>query len=330
MDPITQALMMAAASKSKQPRWVIGGVSGLLMSSDDAETWASQSSPTSADWQAGTFSPALGKFVMVGATSGGNARAIYSEDGENWSTASVPSRPGLVAVAAGRSGTFTFVDSLVAIYNGSSTRNIVSTDGETWANGSYALGGPNNWSAVCAAKNSGYLAVRAATDSNANVYGGQATNDAWAAQTASLKGLWYDICYSPDIGLAVAVGEAGVTNRIMTSAGTTGSYESWTARTPPSGSDGWMSICCGKGRFVGMSYAKSMVSMDGVTWSAYSMPNTASRYWQKVTYGDGKFVATGLNSSITTTYVAVSDDGQTWDEVASFSGAGAPIVYGEI
>jgi hypothetical protein len=324
MDPITHALFMAAGKK-KQPRWVIGGASGLIMSSDDAETWAARTSPITADWPAGTFSPAFGKFVLVGATSGGNARAIYSEDGENWSTASVPGGPGLVSVAAGNMGTFTPIDGLVAIYNGASTRNIISTDGETWSDGSYTLGGLDNWQSICPGRISGFLALRAASGSEVSVYTGVALNNAWSAMSGTLPGFWSDICYSPDIGLAVAVGQYGGSNRIMTSNLIT---IGWTARTPPSGSDNWLSICCGKGRFVATSYAKSMVSTNGTTWTAYSMP--ASRYWQKVAYGDGKFVATGVNAGLTTTYVAVSDDGQSWDEVASFASTGAPIIYGEI
>jgi hypothetical protein len=333
MDPITHALMMAAAGKGKQPRWVIGGQSGLLMSSDDAETWDTQSSPVSADWAAGIFSSGLGKFVMVGGSGSGSSagRAVFSGDGEGWSEASVPSSYAPIAVTLGKN--VSSVDTLVALYNGGSSRHWTSTDGESWANGSSALPSVNDWTSICPANGLGFLVVRPSatgTDTTARVYVG-VTGYSWGGQSAAAQGYWNDICFSADFGLAVAVGDPSLNgNSIMTSNGEANSLTTWTVRTPPSGGNIWTSICAGPGRFVAMSSTHSMVSINGTSWTRYSMPNSASRIWRKVLYGDGKYVALGVNTSTFDTVIAVSSDGQTWDEVASLAGIGLSIAYGEI
>lgn len=331
MDPIAQKLMMMAASKSKQPKWVIGGGSGLLMASDDAVTWAPETPSVSADWHAGVF--ALGKFVLVGGDGSGPtaARAMFSADGVTWSTATRPNSYPLVAVAAGKNSSGN--DRLVALYNGGSSRNWTSPDGETWTNSGLSLGA-DDWVSICPANSlfNGFLALRASSsgsDTTARVSGGN-TQSAWNAQSSAAQGEWRDICYSADLGLAVAVGEPIFTNSIMTSNGAISGGTTWTVRTPPTGGGTWTSICWGGGRFVGMSSGYSMVSTNGTSWTRYAMPNSGSRLWYKVAYGDGKYVAIGFNNTFTTTYVATSLDGQTWSEVASFASPGSFIAYGEI
>jgi hypothetical protein len=117
------------------------------------------------------------------------------------------------------------------------------------------------------------------------------------------------VCWSPELGLFVAVAESGP-NRVMTSPdGIT-----WTARTAAS-ENRWYSVCWSKELriFVAVSRdIKVMTSVDGITWIPKTPANGAgvSVCWSPEL---GLFVAVSDNA------VARSSDGTTW-----FSSVGIP------
>jgi hypothetical protein len=80
------------------------------------------------------------------------------------------------------------------------------------------------------------------------------------------------------------------------------------------------------GRFVALASGTNAAaySADGVTWTASTLPATAT--WTSVAYGNGRFVAIGNNS----TTVAVSLDGEVWDVTGTLSTTGfTSIAYGQ-
>ena len=72
------------------------------------------------------------------------------------------------------------------------------------------------------------------------------------------------------------------------------------------GSDYWLSIAYGNGKFVAVGNSGyTSTSTDGVTWT--TPKQVGSTYWNGVTYGNGKFVAVGQSGRTST-----STDGLTW------------------
>jgi hypothetical protein len=86
----------------------------------------------------------------------------------------------------------------------------------------------------------------------------------------------------------------------------------WTAATMPS-SAVWESVTYGNGKFVAVASNnyRAAYSTDGITWTAATMP---SAVWISVTYGNGKFVAVAnLNGPFNySNRAAYSTDGITW------------------
>ena len=73
-------------------------------------------------------------------------------------------------------------------------------------------------------------------------------------------------------------------------------------------SSNWNGLAYGNNRFVAVSTTSGTIaaySLDGITWTASTLPATAQ--WTKVTYGQGVFLAVS-----TTTAAATSPDGVTW------------------
>lgn len=131
----------------------------------------------------------------------------------------------------------------------------------------------------------------------------------WTARTTP-DDTWYDVCYSEDLTLFVAVG-SGSTNQVMTSANGT----SWTGRTAADSNGGWLAVTYspGLGLFVAVrsnSTDRVMTSSDGITWS---LVNVTASTWENVIWVDslGVFIATASSSD---TYM-YSSDGSTWTDV---------------
>ena len=81
----------------------------------------------------------------------------------------------------------------------------------------------------------------------------------------------------------------------------------WTASTMPS-SASWESVTYGNGKFVAVANDSNAAaySEDGINWTASTMPS--SEFWHFVNYGNGRFVAVVYDSG----KAAFSYDGITW------------------
>jgi len=124
---------------------------------------------------------------------------------------------------------------------------------------------------------------------------------------------WYDVCWSPELGLFVAVAYDG-SNRIMTS------YDgfNWTSRTSPNEYTAWVSVCWSPelGLFVAVAEAgtsganRVMTSPDGTTWTGRTSANENSG-WISVCWSPelGLFVAVSWSGS---KRVMTSPNGINW------------------
>jgi hypothetical protein len=136
---------------------------------------------------------------------------------------------------------------------------------------------------------------------------------AWTGHTSSDNTVqWFSVCWSPELRIFCAVGNAGV---MTSSDGIT-----WTGQTPPN-DVAWASVCWSSelGMFCAVAYAgigsMVMTSSDGITWTGrndaqYDVSNNS---WNSVCWSRelGLFCAVGLNQA-RGSVIMTSEDGITW------------------
>lgn len=165
----------------------------------------------------------------------------------------------------------------------------------TWK--SSALPAVRNWSKVVYG-NGRFIAIT--TDSNATAI---STNNgaSWSAGGALSGTAWSSIAYGNN--RFVVIGSSGT----VAAYSTTGT--SWTSAVLPT-STTWSSVAYGNGRFVAIASTtgKAAYSLDGITWvsSPYNVNGTS------LTYGNGVFLATGHEPTLTSSVAYTSEDGILW------------------
>ena len=135
----------------------------------------------------------------------------------------------------------------------------------------------------------------------------------WTARVSSNEtNEWRSVCWSPKLGLFVAVAESG-SNRVMTSS----NGITWTDRTSSNESNRWWSICWSSERslFVAVGDTSSnrvMTSPDGTSWTGRTSSNEINN-WVSVCWSPELelFVAVA-RSGTTTNRVMTSPDGTSW------------------
>lgn len=146
---------------------------------------------------------------------------------------------------------------------------------------------------------------------------------AWVAQTIATASSWRDICWSPELGIFVAV--AGTGSYVATSPdGVT-----WTARTPASNTL-WAGVCWSPELtlFVAVSEAASvMTSPDGTTWTT----RTIGAGVLKVCWSPTLTLFCAVGGSGGTERIYTSPDGTTWTSrsVTNISGLFYDVCWSE-
>jgi hypothetical protein len=135
----------------------------------------------------------------------------------------------------------------------------------------------------------------------------------WTTRTTPVNNEWRSVCWSPELGIFVAVAEiVGTGNRVMTSPdGIT-----WTIRTSAADND-WRSVCWSPelGIFVAVGQTgagnRVMTSPDGSVWTIRT--SAADNNWRSVCWSPqlGLFVAVAATG--TGNRVMTSPDGITWN-----------------
>lgn len=128
---------------------------------------------------------------------------------------------------------------------------------------------------------------------------------------------WRSVCWSPELGIFVAVAISGVGNRVMTSPdGVT-----WTARTTPNDLN-WTSVCWSPEKLLFVATATTgvgnrvMTSPDGVAWTART--SAADSSWSSIVWAAslGLFVAVS-DTGVVGGRVMTSPDGSAWSTVTT-------------
>ena len=183
------------------------------------------------------------------------------------------------------------------------------SSGREWIARSSAV--DNLWYNVCYG-NGMFVAVASSGTNNRAMYSYDGVN--WNTAYTPVDANFYGVAYGK--GLFVAVAYSGVNEQVMVSS----DGINWSAVDLVSQigvSVDWHDIAYGNGLFVAVAFSDSkdviMTSPDGYNWTLVSLPN--NRWLNGVTYGNGKFVVTGLHNIPTNTaYSLVSIDGINWTE----------------
>jgi len=243
-------------------------------------TWASNTLPSSANWQA--IAHGNGTFVAVAYNS---TSAASSTNGTSWTSRTMPSVSPWISIAYGN-GIF-----LAIAQNGVVAKS--TNGGATWT--TQALPASSTWASVTFG-NGVFVAVAASSTLSATSPDGVT----WTSGTLPSSSVWSAVTYGNGIFLVVGTTSNGATS----SDGLI-----WTARTLP-GSLSLSSVVYGNGTFVAVATGATntvIYSANGINWSSSTLPS--SRDWQAIAFGNGVFVAIASTSG---TFAASSPDGVTW------------------
>ena len=120
----------------------------------------------------------------------------------------------------------------------------------------------------------------------------------WTTQISAAGNAWKSVCWSPQLGLFVAVSDTGTGDRVMTSS----NGITWTTQISAADNN-WRSICWSPelGLFVAVSDSgagnRVMTSPNGITWT--SRTSAADKIWQSICWSPelGLFVAVSADGS---------------------------------
>lgn len=271
-------------------------------------TWASDeySMPDSNNW--GYVKYGNGKLVVVAGLVYTDNVTYSEDDGETWSTSSMPTGHNT------RWNAFAFGDGHFVSIGYNSNVAAYSADGNTW--NEVTLPATERWFSL-GYGNGRFIAVTQL--GSATIYstdGGESWSEGGNASFGN--NTQSSIVYGD--GKFIAIG--GVNTSSNQTYYTTDGGENWTAGTMSS-SQTWMSAAYGNNKFVAVAKGTDTYaySSDGITWTDGTLPSSAN--WMSVTFGNGKFVAVADNGKY-----AYSSDGLTWTE-DTFTGTGwNSVTYG--
>jgi cytoskeletal protein CcmA (bactofilin family) len=251
--------------------------SNIVMTSTDGINWTLRTAAAARSWTSVCWSPELSIFVAV--ASSGTNKVMTSPDGINWTIRTANYNSTWTSVCwTPELGIF------VAVANAGTQRVMTSTNGIEWVlrNSAAVL----SWNSVCWSPELGIFAAVAgdpsdevAGDYSADIVMTSPDGLNWTTRTANYDSTWTSVCWSPELGIFVAVANAG-TQRVMTSS----DGINWTVRIPANYSQ-YRSVCWSPelSIFVAVSDFDSatrvMSSPDGINWTERISP---LRQWNSV------------------------------------------------
>ena len=203
------------------------GTGNRVITSDDGKLWVARTTPADQTWTSVCHSPSLNRWVAVSSTGSGQRVMTSDGDGVTWTLRNTPADNPWRSVcwSEGR-GLY------VAVASSGAQPIMTSPDGLTWTlRSAPAIA----YYAVIWANNLGLFVTVGDTGTNRSATSSDGIN--WTARpVADDTGLWYGLCFSPELGLLVTCGQpaGGTHKRVATS--TNGL--TWTLQTAAFGADG--------------------------------------------------------------------------------------------
>ena len=231
------------------------------------------------------------KWVVVGT----GATGMYSEDGDTWTSFSMPSSQQWTAIAY---GPVNGVGYFVAVARETNV-SAWSRDGINWT--ASTLTEAADW---CDVVNGDGTFVAIAESDSSSAFRSISTNGGVSWSTATLPSGAIAIAYGA--GRYVVV-EGNFSNSVAYSA----NGSTWTVTTLPANDDSaesnWVDVAFGNNRYVAIADNAAMAaySLDGITWIKSNLPAIAE--WTSVRYAQGLFYATASDN-----LAATSEDGSLW------------------
>lgn len=199
-------------------------------------------------------------------------------------------------------------------YSGDTSPVISSTNGLTWT--AREAGTANHsWNDVIWVEDWGlFVAVSDTSGETTNVMTSE-DGITWVTRTAA-DTAWYAVAYSPDLGIATAIG-VSTSTVLQSNAGTT-----WTSESATNLPAGKRDIAWGASNFVLVTNEQIHYSADGNDWAEATIPTlTLPILSPRVTYAGDQFVVAAYdNTGIGPYGILLSDDGVTWT-FTEFTGA---------
>ena len=254
------------------------------------------------------------KFVAVPGLSFNDVVAISADDGETWSSSSLPTGHSTRwnAIAFGSNNFVTLgYNSNVAAY---------SSDGSTWTD--VTLPSTERWTGIAYG---GGRFVAVSSQMTVNTSAVYSTNDgtSWTASNSKFGNDWgvntmCSLVYGNNMFLAIG----GINTASDKIAYSTDGGETWRGGIISS-SQTWMRAAYGNGKFVAVAKGTDTYaySSDGLTWTESTLPSSAN--WMSITFGNGYFVAVADNGKY-----AYSPDGENWEENTFTSSGWFDVAFG--
>ena len=288
-----------------------GGTTNVAArSTDNGETWALITLPSTLTWSGLAYSSTLGMWVAVaGTASATTSYAVSFDDGITWQLRTMPTSATWSSVVW--TGT-----NFVAVAGSTSAGTIGATspDGLVWTQ--RTLPTSTNWKSVQFANNT---VVAIAGHATATTAAASSVDHgvSWTARTLPTSTQWNGLAYANGAWLTV-----GGWNGAATAAATsTDNGVTWVARTLPTSAN-WSGIAAAaNGRFVAITGGTTSNTITaytgdgGNTWFQTQnniMP--ANTTWSAIAYGNNTFVAVAGWGSATTNAATSNTDGVTWTQ----------------
>jgi hypothetical protein len=297
------------------------------MTSPDGINWIARFAGNSA-WRSVTWSPELGLFAAVAATTGAT---IYSTDGITWTAGTgtsgsfqyfsiawspelglfVALGPGAVATSSnGTSWTETAVASLTATTNAcvccspdlslfvavtdSSGVFATSTNGTTWIVRTSPASG-NQWACVTWSPEFGVFCASAITGTGTRL-ATSVDGINWTLRTNPVDNAWRSICWSPELGIFCAVSSTGAINNGAMVSRDVGVYK--------------------ERKVIPKYFFRASQSSEAVkvvkTWARRTSTAMNANGWRSICWSPELSIFVAVGDGANTTYVATSPNGLDW------------------
>jgi hypothetical protein len=246
----------------------------------------------------------LGRFVAIGADSGGTSYSAVSTDGINWSTYALPTSGYWLEMTWSSQ-----LSRMIAVNYQGGTRSIAySSDGQIWTTiHPNSPSTTNRWYGICWSAELGlYVAVSPYADGGTNrCVMTSSDGTTWTQRTVPATKDWYSVAWSPELKLFAAVSRTGDAEGVMTSS----DGVNWTLQSTPAVGFTYITWIPELSMFAAISEtsASIVISRNGITWTAYSVMPTAARYYGMVWSREQSKLVVMVDSTANSGLVVTSD-----------------------